>query len=105
MDSLTDIEMGDAAHTAVKKNILKLTRGITVGDIPLLLYQEDFLNEETWQRLSNTVTDREKGDAMVRDVQKRVQVCPSMLKTLCQILSSEMATTEIAGMIHGDFSG
>ncbi len=99
--SLTEEEKGEAAHTAIKRNILQLIKGITVGDIPPTLYSKDFITQETWELLQCDKTDSEKGRKIVSDVQKLVHTCPDLLDTFCQILSREKATEDLAKAIHG----
>ena len=102
MASLTDIEQGDAAHTAIQKNMVRLIRGVTIGEIPASLYAENFIDYETFELMTKQVTDTEKGQEIAMDVLKRVRVSPDMLETFCKILSREKATEEVAKMIHSE---
>ena len=104
--TLSIIEQGDAAHTAVKKNIVLLIKSVTVGIVPPTLYAKDFLDDDTWELLPvPEVSPSTKGDRIVRDIQKRVRANPNMLDTLCQILSCETGTEELAKQIHGTLQG
>ena len=99
--SLTELEKGEAAHTAIKRNIVQLIKGVTVGDIPPTLYAGEFITDETWDLLQLDKTDGQKGRAIVSDLQKVVHTCPDVLDKICQILSREMATEDLAKAIHG----
>ncbi len=100
--SLTEIEKGEAAHTAIKRNMVALITGVTQGSIPPTLYSQDLISEETWESLQcGEVIDSKKGTAIAVDVQKRVRNYPDMLDTFCQILSAEFVTKDIAQAIHG----
>ncbi len=100
--SLTEIQKGEAANTAIKRNIVTLIKGVTVGSIPPTLYSQDFITDETWELLQcGEITQSKKGTAIATDVQRIVRSCPDMLDTFCQILSTELVTEDTAKAIHG----
>lgn len=81
--------------------MVQLIKGVTVGDVPPTLYSEGFLEEGTWEFLVLEVTDSQKANKIVRDVQKVVRTCPDMLEIFCQILSRETVTQDLAKAVHG----
>ena len=99
-DELT--EMGEAAHTAIRKNIVQLSKGITVGDIPLTLYAEGFLKDPTWELLTiREIPDSQRAAKVVLDVQNVVSTRPDMLQLFCKILSHDKVSENLAKAIHG----
>lgn len=102
--SITQIERGEAAFTAIKRNMPALISGVTQGNIPPTLYSKELISEETMELLLCVgIIDSKKGTAITRDVQKVVRSCPDLLDVFCQILSSEIVTEDLAKTIHGKY--
>ncbi len=100
--SLTEIQKGEAANTAIRRNIVTLINGVTVGNIPPTLYSQEFITEETWELLQcGEIIESKKGTAIATDVQRVVRNCPDMLDVFCQILSGELVMKDTAKAIHG----
>lgn len=96
-----DIDKGSCAFAAIKKNIVRMNRGVIIGQTPDELYAKELIDDNTWEVCLSPITDGEKGKKIAREVQKRVRLFPEMMDNLCEILKKERATEDLAKAIQG----
>ena len=95
---------GSAATNAIRKNYGLLHKAVTIGDIPMSLYSEGMIEENTFQQITtpgNGLTDADKGHLILKNVKKMVQIDPSRIELFCMILNSQEGAKKVASTLHG----
>ena len=85
---LGDYDRGRLASRTLKKNFLRLSKALVAGDMPLTIYEEDFISEELLDIILSAPKSSSLGGGarLVREIQEKVQAEPDRFDALCQIL-------------------
>ena len=93
---------GEAASKAIRRNFPKLSKAVTIGDIPEELYAQELISQPTFDLFANqSFTDREKGRKILLEVQKTVEIQPDLFDAFCSILCDEAVTKDLAQRLRG----
>lgn len=93
---------GEAAYRAIKSKYLKLLQVIARGDIVYNLFAEGLIDEEILDVASKkTLTDRDKGSQIVRQLLNSVKIQPSNFEKIIKILQEEPIARETATLLKG----
>ena len=104
-DEMEDVrrdEAAQAAYSTLRKNRKALSDAVTIGCIAEDLYSSDLIDDDTMEAaMSKSSSDREKGNKIMRQVQKTVKVKPELFDVFCQVLSKEAVTERLARELKG----
>ena len=95
-------EAARAAYSTLRKKRRPLSDAVTVGRIPEDLYSSGLIDDDAIDAfMGKASSDREKGNRIMREVQKTVKVNPELFDTFCQALAKEEVTKQLAGELKG----
>ena len=93
---------GEAASKAIRRNFPKLSKAVTIGDVPEELYAHELISRSTFDIFANqSFTDQEKGRKILLEVQKTVEIQPDLFDAFCSILCDEAVTKDLAQRLRG----
>ena len=97
------IDRGSCAFTAIRTHLVRLNQSIVVGQIPERLYAMELIDDDVWGLcLKSEILESEKGKKIVREVQKRVCICPELMDQFLEILKTEKPTEDLAKEIQSE---
>ena len=95
---------GEAAREAIKRHFPFLTNVVATGDILTHLYSKGMVDDSTFDIVTSptaTLSNSQKGIAILKSVQISVQAKPEKLDVFCRILKSEGDQAELAYELAG----
>ena len=88
----TELAHGEAAHKAIRKHFPTLMKVVATGDIVENLYANEIIEESTFEVVTaptSTLSNKQKGTKILKDVQITVNAKPKHFQTFCDVLKAE----------------
>ena len=102
MEDVRRDEAAQVAYSILRKKRKYLSNAVTIGCIPEDLYSSDLIDDATMEAaLNKALSDREKGNKIMSQVQKTMKVKPELFAEFCQVLSKEEVTKQLAEELKG----
>ena len=95
---------GEAAHKTIRKHFPTLMKIVATGDIVENLYAEEIIEESTFEivtAINATMSNKQKGTKILKDVQIVVHSKPEHFETFCKVLEAEKNHTDAVQNLKG----
>ena len=91
-----------AANKTLRRMYRKLTTAVIRGQIPEELFARELIDEEALEIATKPqLTDREKGNKVMSEVRKAVQINHEQFNVFCEILAEESTSRELSDELKG----
>ena len=93
-------------YRAIQKHTVALTSTAALGNIPGTLFQNDVIDENTYEAAnSQAKTTKEKGATIMKAVRQTLRLDPPKVFThICEALSTEPSVEYLVDQLKGWFS-
>ena len=97
---LGDYDRGRLASRALKKSFMKLSKAVTAGDVPSLIFENEWIREDLFDDVLSAPKRSGVGARVVRELQEKVQANPDIFNDLCEILAKN-GSGELSSSLKG----